>query len=47
MSETLDSGTGHGWTYFKGVDGVVFVVDSQVERLDANLEAVDEWSARF
>src|SRR3954447_4796172 len=25
----------------KGVDGVVFVADSQIERMDANLEALD------
>src|SRR4026207_433321 len=25
----------------KGVDGVIFVADSQVERMDANLESVD------
>ncbi len=26
----------------KGVDGVVFVADSQVERMDANLESLDD-----
>lgn len=26
----------------KGVDGVIFVADSQIERMDANLEAIDD-----
>jgi signal recognition particle receptor subunit beta len=25
----------------KGVDGVIFVADSQVERMDANVEAIE------
>ena len=31
----------------KGVDGVVFVVDSQVERLDANLESFENLQANL
>src|SRR5205823_4181347 len=31
----------------KGVDGVIFVADSQVERMDANLEAIDNLQANL
>jgi hypothetical protein len=31
----------------KGVDGVIFVADSQVERMDANVEAIDNLDANL
>jgi mutual gliding-motility protein MglA len=31
----------------KGVDGVIFVADSQVERMDANVEAIDNLEANL
>src|SRR5688572_23112313 len=31
----------------KGVDGVIFVADSQVERMDANIEAIDNLVANL
>jgi small GTP-binding protein len=31
----------------KGVDGVIFVADSQVERMDANIEAIDNLIANL
>jgi len=31
----------------KGVDGVIFVADSQVERMDANVEAIDNLKANL
>ena len=30
ISEILDSGTGDGWTYFKGVDGVVVQMEGSL-----------------
>jgi mutual gliding-motility protein MglA len=31
----------------KGVDGIIFVADSQVERMDANVEAIDNLQANL
>jgi hypothetical protein len=31
----------------KGVDGVIFVADSQVERMDANVEAIENLQAKL
>jgi hypothetical protein len=31
----------------KGVDGVIFVADSQIERMDANLESIDNLQANL
>lgn len=32
---------------FRGVDGVVFVADSQIERMEANLESIDDLEVRL
>ena len=36
-----------GKLILKGVDGVIFVADSQVERMDANVEAIDNLDANL